>query len=84
MDSDVPADHRACSRAYQPVLVAPAWTALSLISNTGCRATRILAQQQLSRISGGLLASWLIVEKISERLLTLTFDDCVSVRMRAF
>lgn len=34
MDSDVPADHRAFSRAYQPVLVAPAWTALYLLSLT--------------------------------------------------
>ncbi len=32
VDSDLPADHRASSSAYQPVPVALAWTALYLLS----------------------------------------------------
>lgn len=32
VDSDLPADHQACNGSYQPVLVAPGWTALYLLS----------------------------------------------------
>lgn len=34
VDSDLPADHQASSSAYQPVPVAPAWTALYVLSVT--------------------------------------------------
>lgn len=32
VDTDLPTDHQASSSAYQPVPLAPAWTALYLLS----------------------------------------------------